>query len=168
MIERLHFIFCVLETFMNKSVDVWLAQYGESHTNPINKLIHWVAVPVIYITVFGLLWDIPRPSIFTFEWINWATIMVLPVLAFYFLLSLTIGVAMTLFSAAMVAMLYCLNQWLGQQQWLSLATLSLIVFVVMWVFQFIGHHIEGKKPSFFKDLQFLLIGPAWVFEKITK
>jgi len=90
------------------------------------------------------------------------------VLAFYFLLSLTIGVAMTLFSAAMVAMLYCLNQWLGQQQWLSLATLSLIVFVVMWVFQFIGHHIEGKKPSFFKDIQFLLIGPMWLMAFILR
>ena len=40
--------------------------------------------------------------------------------------------------------------------------MSLILFVVMWVLQFIGHHIEGKKPSFFKDLQFLLIGPAWL------
>jgi uncharacterized membrane protein YGL010W len=45
---------------------------------------------------------------------------------------------------------------------------SLLIFVVAWVGQFYGHHIEGKKPSFLKDLQFLLIGPAWVLEKLSK
>ena len=42
--------------------------------------------------------------------------------------------------------------------WLS----SIVAFVILWIMQFVGHHIEGKKPSFFKDIQFLLIGPAWV------
>ena len=37
-----------------------------------------------------------------------------------------------------------------------------MVFVLAWIGQFIGHLIEGKRPSFFKDLQFLLIGPAWL------
>jgi uncharacterized membrane protein YGL010W len=35
------------------------------------------------------------------------------------------------------------------------------IFVVMWILQFVGHHVEGKKPSFLKDVQFLLVGPAW-------
>ena len=34
--------------------------------------------------------------------------------------------------------------------------------MIAWIGQFIGHKIEGAKPSFFEDLQFLLIGPAWV------
>jgi uncharacterized membrane protein YGL010W len=42
----------------------------------------------------------------------------------------------------------------------------LALFIVAWIFQFIGHKIEGKKPSFFKDLQFLLIGPAWLLSFI--
>ena len=42
------------------------------------------------------------------------------------------------------------------------------LFVVAWIGQFIGHHIEGKKPSFFKDLQFLLIGPAWCMDALYK
>ncbi len=39
---------------------------------------------------------------------------------------------------------------------------ALVVFVVAWIGQFIGHKIEGKKPSFLQDLQFLLIGPVWL------
>ena len=43
---------------------------------------------------------------------------------------------------------------------------SLIIFVIAWIGQFIGHKIEGKKPSFFEDIQFLLIGPAWLLSFI--
>jgi uncharacterized membrane protein YGL010W len=45
---------------------------------------------------------------------------------------------------------------------------SLVIFAIAWVFQFIGHHLEGKRPSFFKDLQFLLIGPLWVLYPIYR
>ncbi|MFT5163782.1 MAG: YGL010W-like membrane protein [Alteromonadaceae bacterium] len=149
---------------MKKSIDAWLAEYGQSHTNKINKLIHWVAVPVIYITVFGLLWDIPKPSVFSVDWVNWATVLALPVMIFYFALSFTIGLAMSLFSLAVVVLLY----WFNQQQIVPLAVASAVIFAVMWVFQFIGHHIEGKKPSFFKDIQFLLIGPVWIMADILR
>ncbi len=57
------------------------------------------------------------------------------------------------------------NYYLGQ--FLPLLTTSLAIFVIAWIGQFYGHKVEGKKPSFLKDLQFLLIGPAWVFEKLS-
>ena len=38
--------------------------------------------------------------------------------------------------------------------------------MLAWIGQFIGHKIEGEKPSFFEDLQFLLIGPAWLLGAI--
>ena len=40
------------------------------------------------------------------------------------------------------------------------------IFVLAWIGQFIGHKIEGEKPSFFEDLQFLLIGPDWLLGAI--
>ena len=46
--------------------------------------------------------------------------------------------------------------------------ISLFVFVIAWVGQFIGHVVEGKKPSFFKDIQFLMIGPIWLMSFIYK
>jgi uncharacterized membrane protein YGL010W len=49
-----------------------------------------------------------------------------------------------------------------------LAYISLGVFVLAWIVQFYGHKIEGKKPSFLKDVQFLMIGPAWLMHFIYK
>jgi uncharacterized membrane protein YGL010W len=46
--------------------------------------------------------------------------------------------------------------------------ISLIIFFVAWIGQFYGHKVEGKKPSFLKDIQFLLIGPAWLMHFIYK
>ncbi len=51
---------------------------------------------------------------------------------------------------------------------LSILWISIAVFIGSWILQFIGHKIEGKKPSFLKDIQFLLIGPAWLMHFIYK
>ena len=59
-----------------------------------------------------------------------------------------------------------LNYWLGNNT--NLLWASLIIFVLAWIGQFYGHKVEGAKPSFLKDLEFLLIGPLWVIEKLTK
>ena len=147
-----------------KSIELWLSEYGQSHTNPTNKFIHWVAVPVIYLTVIGFIWDIPRPDIFTEYKLNWAVLIAVPILIFYFMQSVVVGVAMTVFTVACILLV----AWFDQLQLMPVSALSLILFVVMWVFQFYGHHIEGKKPSFFKDVQFLLIGPMWLMTFILK
>lgn len=141
-----------------KSIDTWLDEYGESHQNPVNKTIHWVAVPIIYVCVFGLIWDIPTPDLFSSPLLNWATIILVPVMAFYFVLSMVIGLAMTIFSALLVLLV----AWYDGTGISSVSFISIVLFVIMWVFQFVGHAIEGKKPSFFKDVQFLLIGPIWL------
>ncbi len=57
-----------------------------------------------------------------------------------------------------------LNYFIGQ--FMPLFYFNLGLFVLAWIGQFYGHKVEGKKPSFFKDIQFLLIGPAWVFKKM--
>ncbi|BBM02547.1 DUF962 domain-containing protein [Microbulbifer sp. GL-2] len=79
-----------------RSAQQWFAEYGESHQNPINKSIHWIAVPVIYATVAGLLWDIPQLQFMAaLPWLNWAVVITVPVLLFYFALSFPIGLGMT-------------------------------------------------------------------------
>ena len=83
-------------------------------------------------------------------------------LLFYLRLSFSLFLRMLGFSVLVVIG----NYYLGQ--YLPLFITSLVIFVVAWIGQFYGHKIEGQKPSFFKDLQFLLIGPAWVFEKLSR
>ncbi|CAM3709689.1 DUF962 domain-containing protein [Parendozoicomonas haliclonae] len=142
-----------------KTIDQWFEEYGESHQNKLNKLIHWICVPLIYIDIMALLWAIPVPSIFaeTSPYLNWATLSSLFILAFYIRLSLMVTVGML----TLTFVAYYAIAAFEQAQIASLWMTAVAAFVVLWVFQFIGHHVEGKKPSFLKDLQYLMIGPAW-------
>ena len=150
---------------MAKSATQWFDEYGESHQNKVNKTIHWICVPVIYMTVVGFLWSIPTPSFFGENtYINWATIAMALTAVFYFTLSLSLGVSMAIFTSAVIAVV----GWYASLNLMPVWQVSLIIFVLAWIGQFIGHAIEGKKPSFFKDLQFLLIGPAWLMGFILK
>lgn len=139
-----------------RQVERLINEYGESHQNKTNILIHGIAVPSIYFVSLGLLWSIPTPEFVDFFDVTWAHVLAIPVLWYYFKLSGPIGAAMTLLtilSFAGINLLVSFN--------ISVWIFCLALFVVMWILQFIGHHIEGKSPSFLKDLQFLLVGPAW-------
>ncbi|MBB5213215.1 DUF962 domain-containing protein [Microbulbifer hydrolyticus] len=141
-----------------RTAEQWFSEYGESHQNATNKAIHWVAVPLIYLTVVGLFWSIPQPEwMASLPWLNWAIVALIPSMLFYMVMSFPLALGMIALSLLCLGACSALER-AGQ----SVFWWSLGVFVVMWIFQFVGHHIEGKKPSFFKDLQFLLIGPAWV------
>jgi len=147
------------------TADQWFDQYGESHQNPTNKLIHWICIPIIFFTVVGLLWSIPVPAVLSAvfsesPWANFATLSMILVFGFYLRLSIPLGLGymlLNLFLAYAIA-----------ASGTSLALVSIVLFVLAWIGQFYGHKVEGKKPSFFKDLQFLLIGPLWLMHFIYK
>ena len=149
-----------------KSIDSWLNEYGESHQNKTNKTIHWICVPSIMLSLLGLLWAIPVPQAFAdiSPLVNWATIFIGLAFLYYLVLSFKLALGMVPVVVAMVAINYGIWLAVGSYIWL----VSLIIFAVAWVGQFIGHNIEGKKPSFFKDVQFLLIGPLWLLSFIYR
>jgi uncharacterized membrane protein YGL010W len=142
-----------------RSVSEWLAEYGESHQNRTNKLLHWICVPPIVLAVFGLLWSVPVPHRLSevSPWLNWATLFAAAALLYYLALSPALAAGILLVFAALLALVQLLAG-LPWPLWLS----SLVIFVVAWIGQFVGHALEGRRPSFFKDVQFLLIGPLWL------
>ena len=141
-----------------KSGQEWIAEYSESHRNPTNKLLHWICVPAIMWTVVAFLWIIPVPEILQFSsYVNWASLFILISMFFYFSFDFRIWLGMLITSVLMLFF----TEWLALQTSISMWKIALGVFIIAWIGQFIGHHYEGKKPSFFKDLQFLLVGPAW-------
>ena len=140
-----------------KTIQQWFVEYGESHKNPINKRIHWLCVPVIYWTVAALLYGLPLPFIGATPWLNAASLTMLAVTVFYARLSLSLALGMAIFS--LLCLMLCAE--LVAADFWPLWQIALVVFVLAWIGQFIGHAIEGKRPSFMQDLQFLLIGPAW-------
>lgn len=143
-----------------KKLDIWLEEYSVSHKNPTNKKIHNICVPLIMLSIIGMLWVLPIPKALQINPIvNWGSIFISLCLIFYFSLGNVIGVFMMCVSIALLSICHLVDQYTG----LSLLHSSIVVFILSWIGQFIGHNIEGKKPSFLKDLQFLLIGPLWVF-----
>lgn len=143
-----------------RTIDSLLNEYGASHRNPTNKLIHWLCVPAIVWSVFALLWSIPFPGNLTLAGLplNWAVVVFLLSLLFYLRVSPRLAVGVIIFSLLALGLCHAMDANLRTPLWL----IGLAVFVVAWIVQFIGHHIEGKRPSFFTDLKFLLVGPAWL------
>ena len=148
------------------SLSALLSEYGESHQNPINKLVHWVCVPLIMFSLLGLLWSVPVPTVIQniSPWLNWGTLVMALALLYYVRLSGRLALGMVLVWVAMAAMLRVV----AGVAVLPLWAICLIIFALAWVGQFWGHKVEGKKPSFLKDLQFLLIGPLWLLHFVYR
>ena len=150
---------------MPRKIDALLSEYGESHQNPTNKAIHWICVPAIVWSIVAVLWSLPVPApISQLSGVNWMTVVVLLVLVYYMILSPTLAIGFLALSFVCVALIMAYEALFSFPIW----QFALILFVVAWIGQFVGHKIEGKKPSFFKDVQFLLIGPAWLMHFLYK
>jgi uncharacterized membrane protein YGL010W len=145
-----------------KTIQQWLTEYGESHQNETNKTIHWICVPSIFFSITGFFFGIKLPAYISGFQVNVAMILMILVIGYYAFLSRTIWIGMLLFVIFCLGMCHLIES----SGWIPLWLFSLIVFVVAWIGQFYGHNVEGKKPSFFKDIQFLLIGPAWLMSFI--
>jgi uncharacterized membrane protein YGL010W len=151
-----------------RKIDQLLSEYGESHQNATNKAIHWICVPLIFFSVVGLIASIPSGVVQLVlgegnPYANWATVALVFVTVYYFTLSISLSIGMAAFS---LLCLFAARSIAASD--FSLWQVCLVVFTLAWVGQFYGHKVEGKKPSFFKDLQFLLIGPAWLMHFIYK
>jgi uncharacterized membrane protein YGL010W len=149
-----------------KSADQWFAEYGESHQDDTNELIHWICVPVIFFCVMGLIRSIPVPAVIAgiLPRFNWLLPPLGAALLFYFRLSAPLAFGLLGF----IAVCYCLLEATAMIVPFPVWQVCLVLFVLAWIGQFIGHKIEGKKPSFFKDVVFLLIGPAWLMHFVYK
>ncbi len=151
---------------MAKTMQWYLDKYGESHQNDTNKLIHWICVPAIMFSLLGLIYAIPFPverGLFT----NWAAVFLALALLYYLRLSVPMFLGFIVIVGLMLWGNNAIYEAVGRDAG-QLALISLIIFAVAWVGQFVGHKIEGKKPSFLEDVQFLLIGPAWLLHFIYK
>lgn len=147
---------------MNKSLNTWLLEYSESHQNQFNIIVHKICVPVIFVSIYWLLFSIPFPIERTM-YFNWANVLYLFALLFWFRLDIKVGILFLVLGfllALLTTFLWSVHFHALDAPFRRLAT---IVFILGWIGQFIGHKIEGVKPSFLKDLQFLLIGPIWIF-----
>ena len=145
-----------------RQIDVLLDQYSSDHQNETNQVIHLVCVPAIVWSVTAFLWAVPVPGTLLKPGAIAALAMFLA-WAYYWRLSRNL--AMGAFVCFLASVL--LNRWIANSFGMkTLLVIALSVFVVAWIGQFIGHKVEGRRPSFFTDLLFLLIGPLWTLRKL--
>jgi len=130
----------------SRQVDTLLSRYSESHRHPTNELIHCICVPAIVFAVVGLVWALHPLAAFA---------VTVVAMVYYFMLSIPFAIGMLMMAGFFLWLLSMLPQGYIWQ-------ISLAVFVLAWIGQFVGHRIEGRKPSFLEDVRFLLIGPLFV------
>ena len=161
-------IFKIPNKKIMKNAQEYFDEYAISHQDETNQAIHYICVPLIFFSVIGLLMSIPASFLeSTFGLYNpllenWAVVIGVIISFFYLKLGFWYFVEM------IFVMLLCIigNFWIANN--FNLLYASIIIFVLAWIGQFYGHKVEGAKPSFLKDLEFLLIGPLWVIQKLGK
>jgi uncharacterized membrane protein YGL010W len=134
-----------------RRVDALLAHYAVSHRNPVNEAIHCLAIPLIVLSLLGLLYALH-------PWVAYG--VVLASLVYYARLSPVFLVTMALVSAVCLLAVRAMGT--------AVLPVSIAIFVLAWIAQFVGHKIEGRKPSFFEDLQYLLVGPLFVLSLLFR
>jgi len=132
-----------------RRVDQLITHYGQSHQNPANELIHFIAIPLIMLSLVGMLFAL-HPYV--------AYALIAASMVYYARLSVVFLLAMVVWSALTVAVVMAMGA--------KVLPVSVAIFVGAWILQFIGHKIEGKKPSFFEDVQYLWVGPLFVLSKL--
>lgn len=148
-----------------RNVHEWLAEYGETHQHPVNKALHWVCVPLIVLAMLGFLWATPFPAtaLAPRAQLNWATVAILAGVVYYAFLSLPLALGLV----PMLALAILALRWLDSRA-MPLWQICLAVFIFAGIGQFIGHAIERRRPSFLKDLRYLLIGPLWLLSDLYR
>lgn len=153
-----------IDTAEPRSIDRYFAHYGADHRDATNQAIHWICVPAIVWSVIAALWTIPVPATIGRPGL-WAVLALFAAFLWYYRQSRRLGLAMALAFVLLVFVTEVLYRYLGVR---GLLFLAIVVFVVAWIGQFIGHRIEGRRPSFFTDVFYLLIGPAWLMGKLMR
>jgi uncharacterized membrane protein YGL010W len=136
-----------------QSVQYWLAEYSKNHQHHVNQRFHFFCIPIIVFAILGVLKSIPVGN----NWLNAANIVAMIALIYYWILSRELAVGVLLFFVVFYTGVLVLESFAGS----NLIWIAIMIFITGWVGQFAGHNIEGSRPSFSKDLQFLLIGPLW-------
>jgi len=134
-----------------RKIDELFDRYAQSHQDPRNKAIHRICVPLITWSVVAFFW----------AWSPFAAyVFVALAIVFYLWLSPMIALGMLAVSAVMIYPMLLLGRYV--------LVVAVTIFALAWIGQFIGHRIEGRKPSFFEDVKFLLVGPAWLLSFVYR
>lgn len=138
-----------------QTVDALFADYASYHQTKGNKVFHRLGIPMIMLSLIGMLTQV---TLFDVGTIRFDAAMLLIALssAYYFIIEWRLGIAMIAVSVVFYFVGAALGLWI-----------NVTLFVLGWIFQFIGHKVyEHKNPAFFRNFVHLLIGPLWILNDV--
>ncbi|MCU1231014.1 MAG: rane protein [Acidobacteria bacterium] len=135
-----------------RDITEYFADYASYHRTKGNKWFHRLGIPLIVLTLIGMLTRVPIVRGF-----DAAMLLIVVAELVYFALEWRLAIAMLLVSTAF--------WFLGGAMPLSL---NVALFVLGWIFQFVGHSVyEKRQPAFLKNVTHLLVGPLWILNDVV-
>lgn len=142
---------------MSPSLQTHFADYASHHRTAGNQLCHSIGIPLIVFSAVTLLGQVPLLDLGGFT-VTLAEVVIGAATLYYLTLDVALAGGMLAFSVASLLLGRALP-------W----TVSLGVFVLGWILQFVGHYVyEKRSPAFLKNLTHLLVGPLWIMAKATR
>ena len=149
---------------MNET-DGWLRRYEETHSDLTNPVVYWAAVPMVVLGTVGLLWSLPIPDAFyeISPLMNWGTAFLMAAAVYYFIISVSLAIGMLPFVIGVAG----INMWLDGSDF-SLLRVSIVLLLAGIIGLWLGHRNQGGIRPVLDDLQFMMIGPAWLLSVLYK
>ncbi len=154
-----------------RELHIYFAQYDAYYTNPVNRVIGYICIPVISFSIMAFVWSLPFPDLAFLGdkkgFLNWGSFFIAFTIYYYQRLSPILSYLMLLVVGVFAYFIVQLEYW-QQAGGMPLPQVCVILFVAANILQFIGNKLEGKKPMLFLDFKFLLISPLWLLSLILK
>jgi uncharacterized membrane protein YGL010W len=139
---------------MSPTLKAHFADYAAFHGTAGNKACHYVGIPLIVLSILALLARVPLFAVGGFT-VTAAEVFLVLVTAYYLTLDAVLAAIMLAASAALLVV--------GRPMPM---VVSVALFVLGWIFQFVGHYVyEKRSPAFYRNLAHLLVGPLWIVAK---
>lgn len=139
-----------------QDIRAYFADYAAYHQTKGNKLFHRLGIPLIVLTLFGMLARVELAHMGGVR-LDAAMLLILVAEVVYLMLEWRLAIAMLLVSVAFYIAGAAMPMWL-----------NVALFVLGWIFQFIGHSVyEHKQPAFLKNFMHLLVGPLWILNDVV-
>jgi hypothetical protein len=145
--------------------DRWLSEYGDNHREIANPAVYWPAALLLVIGTVGMLWSLPVPQAFTeiSPVLNWGSAFLMAAVVYYFILSVALAIGMLPFVMGVSA----LQVWLAAST-LPLSGVSLALVALAVAGLYLGHFASGGIRAVFRDIQLMMIAPAWLLSNLYR
>jgi len=145
--------------------DRWLTEYGRNHQDLSFPAVYWVAVLTLVVATVGMLWSLPVPDRFAeiSPILNWGSTFLMAAVVYYFIISMPLAIGMLSFVFGVGA----IQVWLVNSAH-DQVLVSASLFLASLAGLFLGHHAGGGVRAVLRDIQLMMIGPAWLLSNLYR